>query len=151
MSDSIEQLSFELSVDALREQERALAGLRTRAAAVLATASVAGSLARAGADRGTLRVTGVCALASFVLALWSAIWIMLPHELVFSLRGQDILELADSLGSRDIGQVYRQTGEWIDEYVQENRETLRKLAAWLTASCVFLSIEVVLFGASFVS
>lgn len=44
---------------------------------------------------------------------------------------------------------YRQTGLWIAEYVEENRATLRRLAAWLTASCVFLSIEVVLFGVSF--
>ena len=43
MAESIEQLSFELTANALAEQERALSGLRARAGTVLAAASIAGS------------------------------------------------------------------------------------------------------------
>ena len=46
MVDSIEQLSFELTANALSEQERALSGLRTYAGTVLGAASIAGVVHR---------------------------------------------------------------------------------------------------------
>jgi hypothetical protein len=39
----IEELSYQLTAEALREQERAVAALRTRAGTVLAVASISGS------------------------------------------------------------------------------------------------------------
>lgn len=146
MEDSIERLGFELSVAALAEQERALTGLRARAATVLGTASVSGSLASTGATHGGLDFVTALAMLAFVMALLSSLWILLPHELGFSVRGADVLHPTESLDV--LGGLYREAAAWIDGRVQENRARLRRLALWLTASCLLLSIEIVLFGIS---
>lgn len=53
---SIEDFSYQLTAEALAEQERALAALRTRAGTVLAAASIAGSFLGAKASHGSLDV-----------------------------------------------------------------------------------------------
>jgi hypothetical protein len=77
MSDSIERLSFRLTIDQLAEQERALATLRTCAGTVLAAASVAGSFFGAGARGGTIGPLGALAMASYVLCVLLAIEVAL--------------------------------------------------------------------------
>ena len=101
MAQSIEQLSFELTANALAEQERALAGLRARAGTVLAAASIAGSFLADKTGHGSLGVWGVLAMISFVLCVSTAIWVLLAHELVFTFRGQALL--TGSSDHRDVG------------------------------------------------
>ncbi len=146
MGDSIERLSYELSANALAEQERALAGLRGRAATVLGTASVCGSLASSRAMHGGLELPVALAMLAFVLALLSSLWVLLPHELAFAARGGDIFDATKPVDGTDLGEVYRDTAAWIDECVLANQTTLRQLALWLTVSCLLLSVEIVLFG-----
>ncbi len=96
MAQSIEQLSFELTAGALAEQERALAGLRTRAGTVLAAASIAGSLLGAEAGRSALNAWGALGLISFVLCLCSAMWVLMAHELLVGFDRQALLAESDS-------------------------------------------------------
>lgn len=143
MSDSIERLAFELGIDALKEQERALVELRNRAAAVLATGSVVASLT---ASRGTgmaSAVPGLLGMSAFVLALGGAILIMLPRGFVFSLDGTATLEQLGRRDCCDVAIAYREAGRSLAGYGRENAARLGLLATWLTASCLLLLLEVV--------
>jgi hypothetical protein len=144
MSDSIEQLAFELGVDALKEQERALVELRSRAAAVLATGSVVASLAASQGSRMALAVPGLLGMCAFVMALGGAILIMLPRGFVFSLDGAAMLEQLNWSGrGGDVAIAYREAGRSLACYGRENGARLGLLATWLTASCLLLLLEVV--------
>src|SRR5437588_4278600 len=66
---SIEELSYQLTADALAEQERALNALRTRAGTVVAAASISGSFLGAKVNHGSLDVWAILALIVFVLCL----------------------------------------------------------------------------------
>jgi hypothetical protein len=64
MAESVEQLGFELTAQALTEQERSLAGLRTGAGTVLGAASIAGSFLGGKATHGSQ-------LLAIEVALWT--------------------------------------------------------------------------------
>jgi hypothetical protein len=107
---SIEELSYQLTADALAEQERSLGGLRTRAGTVVAAASISGSFLGAKASHGSLDVLAILALGAFVLCLASAIWILLPHKLVFAFRGAALLAESDHQDVQDVTEAYRAAG-----------------------------------------
>lgn len=121
MSDSIERLAFELGVEALREQERALAELRTRAAAVLATGSVVASLAAARGSRTALAGPALFGMSAFVLGFGGAILVMLPRGFVFSLDGPAMLQQLDWSDRDDhVAIAYREAGLSLARYGREN-------------------------------
>jgi hypothetical protein len=91
MAASIEELSYELTAGALAEQERALNALRTRAGTVVAAASISGAFLGAKVSHGSLDVWAILALIAFVLCLGCAIWVLLPHSLVFAFRARRCL------------------------------------------------------------
>jgi hypothetical protein len=62
MAESVEQLGFELTAQALTEQERSLAGLRAGAGTVLGAASIAGSFLGAKATHGSLDAWAILAM-----------------------------------------------------------------------------------------
>jgi hypothetical protein len=95
---SIEELSYQLTADALAEQERTLNALRTRAGTVVAVASISGSFLGAKVNHGSLDVWAILALIAFVLCLAAAIWVLLPHRLVFAFRGEALLAESDHQG-----------------------------------------------------
>jgi hypothetical protein len=148
VAQSIEQLSFELTADALAEQERALSALRARAGTVLAAASVAGAFLGAKTNHGSLDTWGVLALISFVLSLGSAIWVLLPHEFVFAFRGEALLAESDHRGVHDVTEAYRAAGLWTAPHLRTNGSKIAALSGWLTASCVLLASEIVLWTLS---
>lgn len=102
MASSIEELSYSLTIDALAEQERAVTSLRTRAGTVVATASISGSFLGARSSHTSLDLWAVLALVAFVLCLASAIWILLPHKMVFAFRGEALLAESDRAGVKDV-------------------------------------------------
>ena len=91
MADSIEQLGFELTTAALAEQERALARLKSCAGTVLGASSVAGSYLGASTSNGSLNPWTILALVSFVFCFGCAVWVLLPHYLVFAVGGRSFL------------------------------------------------------------
>jgi hypothetical protein len=143
VAQSIEQLSFELTASALAEQERALAGLRTRAGTVIAAASIAGSFLGAERNHGSLGACGGLALVIFVLCIASAIWVLMAHELVFAFDGHTLLAESDPRGLHDTVEAYRAASAWIEHHLGANREKINSLSDWLTTSCVLLGAEIV--------
>jgi len=144
MAASIEQLSFELTASALAEQERTLSGLRARAGTVLAAASIAGSFLSTKTGHGSLGVWGVLAMVSFALSLGCAIWILLPHALVFAFRGETLLAETDRHDTQAVTEAYRTAGSWIEPLLAANGDKIAELSNWLTASCALLIAEVIL-------
>jgi hypothetical protein len=150
VAESIEQLSFELTANALAEQERALSGLRARAGTVLAAASIAGSFLGAKTGHGSLGGLGVLAMISFALCVGSVIWVLLPHALVFAFRGEALLAESDHRGVQDVMEAYRSAGIWIEPHLQANRDKIAWLSNWLAVSCVLLAVEVILWTISLI-
>jgi hypothetical protein len=142
MADSIERLGFNLTSGELAAQERAVATLRTCAGTVLAAASVAGSFLGAGIRQGALGLIGILAIVSFAFCCACAIWVLLPRELTFVLRGDALIGFADRTPAADPGEAYRAASSWIEELVVVNRAKIALLDECLTASCALLAIEV---------
>jgi hypothetical protein len=140
---SIEQLSFELTMNALSEQERALAGLRTCAGTVLAAACIAGSVLAATTNHGSPNAWVIVAVISLAFCSCSAIWVLLPHELVFALSGEALLAKGDGRAF-DLKQAYRAATTWIDPLLHTNNSKITGLSSWLTASCASLTVEIIL-------
>jgi hypothetical protein len=151
MAASIEELSYQLTADALAEQERALNALRARAGTVVAAASISGSFLGAKVNHGSLDAWAVLALIAFVLCLGCAIWVLLPHELVFAFRGEALLGVSDQAGVEDVAQAYRAAGIWIEPFLDSNRDKIGELSSWFTASCVLLAAEVIFWTVSVAS
>jgi hypothetical protein len=151
VADSIERFSYELTANALAEQERAAAALRTRGGTVLAAASIAGSFLTTKAGGGSLDGWAIAALVTFALCLATSVWVLLPHEFVFAVRGQALLAETDHFGVRDVDEAYRAASMWIEPYLDRNREQLSRMTGWFTVSCVLLAAEVVLWTLSLTS
>jgi hypothetical protein len=151
VASSIEELSYQLTADALAEQERALNALRTRAGTVVAAASISGSFLGAKVNHGTLDVWAVLALIAFVLCLATAIWVLLPHRLVFAFRGEALLAESDHQDVQDVAEAYRAAGIWIEPHLDVNAEKIGELSEWFTISCGLLAAEVILWTVSLAS
>lgn len=151
MAASVEELSFQLTADALAEQERALNALRGRAGTVVAAASISGSFLGAKVSHGSLGGWGIAALVVFFLCLASAIWVLLPHELIFAFRGDALLAVSDEEGVGDVTEAYRAAAIWIEPYLDSNRDEIARLSTWFTASCMLLAAEVILWTVSLTS
>jgi hypothetical protein len=143
VAGSIEELSFELSSNAMTEQERALSGLRARAGTILAAASIAGAFLGAKTSHGSLDTWSILALVCFIMCLGSSIWLLLPHEFVFALRGRVLLAESDHLGVRDVTEAYRAAALWIEPHLETNRQKIAQLSDWLAVSCALLAAEVI--------
>jgi uncharacterized membrane protein YhdT len=145
MADSIEQLSFELTSGMLSQQQRDVSGLRMSAGTILGTGSIVASLSgvRTAGDHA-LDVWAVLAAVSFALCFACAIWVLLPRNLFVSLGGAELMAGADIVGAPDLNDGYRAASTWIEPYLEQNRQTIDRLADWLTVSCVLLAVEVVL-------
>jgi hypothetical protein len=118
--------------------------LRTRAGTVLAAASVSGSFLGTKVSHGSLDVWAVLALIGFVLCVGAAIYVLLPHKLVFAFRGQALLAASDHEGIDDVTEAYRAAGIWIEPMLESNRNTMAAFSDWFSISCVLLSAEVIL-------
>lgn len=148
MAASIEEFSYRLTAEALREQERAVAALRTRAGVVLAAASVSGSFLATKVSHGSLDVWAVLALVTFVACVAAAVYVLLPHKLVFAFRGQALLAASDHEGIDDVSEAYRAAGIWIGPMLESNRDRIAELSDWFTISCALLTAEVILWTIS---
>ncbi len=143
MAQSIEELSYELTANALAEQERAFSGLRLCASTALGAASVAGSFLGAKAIHGSLDGWSLFALISFSLCGGSAIWVLGPHDFVFAFRGEIILAETGDEQAQDIREAYRAASVWIESCLDANSRKIDDLSVWLTLSCVSLAVEII--------
>jgi hypothetical protein len=163
VADSIEQLSYELSLQALGEQERSVAGIRTRAGTVLAAASIAGSflgsrtagkrlpdwsLFGAHVGHGSLDVWSFLAILAFGLTAASSVWILLPRRLSFAFDAETLLTESDQFGGVPVVEGYRALTLWLVPYVNRNRRAIERLNDLLIASCILLGVEILLWSIS---
>jgi hypothetical protein len=82
---------------------------------------VSGSFLGTKVSDGSLDVCAVLALIAFVLCVGAAIFVLLPHKLVFALRGQALLGASDHEGIDDVTEAYRAAGIWIEPVLELNR------------------------------
>jgi hypothetical protein len=144
MGDSIERLSFEISTAALAEQERTLATFRTGAGTVLGAASVAASfLSSRGAGHRLDSWMGA-ALVVYALCATLAIWVLLPRDLAFSFRGNELIVTSEALDVDEAIDGYRVACGWMEPHLEMNRSTLAGISLLLTWACLLLAIEVVM-------
>jgi hypothetical protein len=138
MAASVEELSFQLTADALAEQERALNALRARAGTIVAAASISGSFLGAKAGHGSLDVWAILALITFVLCLRLRDLGVAASRAGVAFRGEALLGVSDQRGVADVTEAYRAAGIWIEPYLDANRDKIGQLSTWFTASCILL-------------
>lgn len=142
MSNSIEQLSFELKSQALSEQEHYLSSLRSSAGTVLGAASIAAPLLATRIVGRPFDIWVALAMIAFVLCLASAIGVLLPRELAVSFSGAQLIADGDRAVG-DVSEAYRTVVRWSEPSLTRNRRTIDRLADWLTLSCLLLAVEII--------
>jgi hypothetical protein len=141
---TIERISFRLTADELAEQERTVAALRACAGTVLAAASVAGSFLAASAGHRLLDGWALAAMLAFLLCSTSAIRVLMPHPFVFAFRGASLLRTLQAGSSADVAEAHRAVAAWIEPQLHANRRRITLLEESLSASCLLLALEVLL-------
>ncbi|MDQ6915311.1 MAG: hypothetical protein M3155_05795 [Actinomycetota bacterium] len=148
MASSIDELAYDLSLAAIRQQETRLNELRARTGTLLAAAAVAASFFGARAAGGAkLDVLGFLALLAFACCSASGLYVLLPHQLVLEFRGS-VLHEAAGKAQATLEDAHAAATEWIEGFHAANRYTLGTLTGWYTAAVVALGVEIVLWTLS---
>lgn len=142
---SVAELAYDLSRASLGEQEKRLADLRSRAGTLLAAASIAGSFL--ASSRGELDTMAILASAAYVGCVATAVYVLLPHELVLEFRGSLVARVADEVGG-ELADALAAVTEWLEDFHDANASTLATLGRWYTASCAALGGEVLMWTLS---
>jgi hypothetical protein len=85
-------------------------------------------------------------MGCFALCAISAVSVLLPHQFVFAFRGAALLRSAVDQPRQDAyeDEAYRAVGMWIEPQIHANRKRITALEELMTASCVLLVLEVLL-------
>ena len=145
MASSVRHLAFDLTRGSLAEQEKRLSDMRSRAGTILAAASIASSFL--AVKHGTVDTWAALAVVSYVACAATAIYVLLPHELVLEFRGSVVNELEDEHGG-GLDAAFEAVTDWLEDFHQSNAGKLVSLGRWYTAACVALGAEVLLWTAS---
>ncbi len=151
MAESIEQFSYELTANALAEQERAVGALRARAGTVLAASSIAGSFLGTKASHDSLDGWAVGALITFALCLASAVWVLFRAGSCSPFEVRCCSPRPISFGIENVAEAYRAAINWIEPHLDRNRYKLARISGWFNVACVLLAAEVVLWTLSLTS
>ena len=144
MPSSIAEAGYELSRNAIDEQNERLGELRGRTATLLATASLAASFLGGQSIRaGDLGVVGVLAVVAYLACVGACITVLLPHRLVFSFRGSTLIETARE-AQADLEDTLEVATGWFENFLEDNRIELERLSRWYTIACLALGAEIVL-------
>ena len=144
MPSSIAEAGYELSQNAIDEQNERLGELRGRTATLLATASLAASFLGGQSIRaGDLGVVGVLAVVAYLACVGACITVLLPHRLVLSFRGSTLIETARE-AQADLEDTLEVATGWFEDFLEDNRIELERLSRWYTIACLALGAEIVL-------
>jgi hypothetical protein len=151
VADSIEQLTYEMSLRALEEQERAVSGMRARAGTVLAAASISASfLGTKSSVASGLDAWSVVALIAFAATFATAVRVLWPNPFTFAFEGRALLAESDKItGGVEVTEGYRAAVIWMAPWVESNRGGIEDLTNRLGWSCGLLLLEVALWTLSF--
>jgi hypothetical protein len=89
-------------------------------------------------------------MVCFGLCVASALWVLIPHNLLVALRGEELLERGNRQGTHDVARAYRAAGRWIEPRLELNRIEIARLSYFLAVSCVLLAAEAVLWTISLI-
>lgn len=144
MPTSIAEAGYELSQNAISEQNERLGELRGRTATLLAAASLAASFLGGQSIRaGDLGLLGVLALVAYLVCVSACITVLLPHRLVFAFRGSTLIEAARA-AQADLDDALEVATGWFEKFHEDNRIELERLTRWYTVACLALGAEIVL-------
>ena len=144
-TSALAELSYELSLRTLSQQESSLNELRARTGALIAAASIVTSfLGGAAIPRNGLDAWSVIALILFVASIVLATWVLLPKgKLVFSIHGSALFEDEVKADIFEIGETHRRLAYWLDGYHAENEPKIHRLFGYYRWATVALLGEVI--------
>ena len=144
-TSALAELSYELSLRTLSQQESSLNELRARTGTLIAAASIVTSfLGGAAITRDGLDVWSVLALVSFIASIALATWVLLPNDdLVFSVSGSALFEDEIEADIFVIGETHRRLAYWLDGFYVENKPKVGGLFVFYRWATVALLAEVV--------
>ena len=133
-TSALAQLSYELSLRTLSQQESSLNELRGRTETLIAAASlVASFLGSAAISRDGIDGWSVVALIAFITSIALATWVLLPKEnLIFSVHGSALFEDEIRDDVFEIAETHRRLAYWLDGYHAVNEPKLARLFACAT-------------------
>ena len=128
-TSALAQLSYELSLRTLTQQESSLNELRARTGTLIAAASIVTSfLGGAAITRRGFDAWSVIALILFVASIALATWVLLPKgKLVFSVHGSALFEDEIKDDIFEIGETHRRLAYWLDGYHAANEPKIHRL------------------------
>ncbi|HVE68944.1 MAG TPA: hypothetical protein VNB64_10230 [Solirubrobacteraceae bacterium] len=150
MTQTIEELAYDLSRAAVADQKTRANEFRTRTGTLLAAAAVTASFFGAQAVAAhELDTAGLLALVAYLCSVAAGLIVLLPRRLVVEFRGTVLLASARRTEA-DLSEVYAAATEWLESFHQRNRYTLVSLERWYTTALMALGAEIVLWTASVV-
>jgi hypothetical protein len=144
---NLQALSYELSLRALDQQERAIEELRNRTGTLLAASSLLASFLGARAiDRAGVDGVALIPLLAFVGSVLLSVYVLAPKSnLEFALRGSEVWEYFVSEDD-DLAEAHRTLAYWIDDVRANNQGLIDRLLICFSIACVGLVIEAVLWA-----
>jgi hypothetical protein len=122
----VERLAYDLSVDEVRRQERALDELRARTGTVLTASSIVASFLGSSAvlRHGHVLLTAL-GFAAFAVSIAASAYVLLPKKgLIFTFRGSALLREEESV---PLAELHRRISYWLDDYYDANQDTIERL------------------------
>lgn len=144
MPAELPELSYQLTLRALDQQEVGLAELRARTNTLLAAAAVSVSFLGAPAiDRGGVSVWVVLGLIAFALTVALCLFVLIPTSLIFALNGPEVYE-ALYQHVDDSAEVHRQLAYWLQSFHAANAPKLDKRRARFRDAALALGAQILL-------
>jgi len=146
---SLEQLAYETSTQALRQQEGILSDLRARTATLLTAASlVASFLGGRAIDLEGLTSLNIIGGLAYLAAIAISVYLLAPNStLEFAIRGSEAYEYFVQRGI-DLAEAHRTLAYWIDERHAKNKHRIDLLVLLFAGACVAFVPEVVFWSLS---
>jgi hypothetical protein len=139
----LEEITYDLALRALADQESALRDLRTRTGTLLTAASLIasflGAQAIARAELDALVVLGVAAFASCVVL---CLYVLLPKEgLIFAIDGPQAYQALYAIRD-DEEEVHRWLTYWVQGFRSKNHATVKRLTERFQLASLALLLEI---------
>jgi hypothetical protein len=139
----LERLAYELSLDEVQRQERALDELRARTGTLLTASSIVASFLGSTAvlRHGHVLLT-VLGFAAFAVSIAASAYVLLPKQgLIFTFRGSALLRDDADV---PLAELHRRVAYWLDGYHDSNQDTIERLYTAFQIATVAVLAEAML-------
>ncbi len=140
----LEEITYNLALRALADQEGALRDLRARTGTLLtAAALIASFLGGQAIARAQLDVLVVLGVLAFVACVVLCIYVLLPKEgLIFAIDGPQAYQALYAV-REDEEEVHRWLTYWIQGFRSNNHATVKRLTQRFQLASLALLLEIV--------